>query len=153
MHPPPCDAAAPPERNHPSACQSGSGRRRDAATGHALAHIAHHWLVIRSHAAPSAARSAISIIRRNCRLVNEMGIQIWLRDTPAVLSGIRKTNRTISPTTKIGAPKSFAPLRFALIQGKYGGRLRSSWKALRGRVNASGTFSTTECCLRFRRDC
>jgi hypothetical protein len=30
---------------------TGSGRRRDAAAGHALAHIAHDWLVIQSHTA------------------------------------------------------------------------------------------------------
>jgi hypothetical protein len=29
---------------------TGAGRRRDAATGDALAHIAHGWLWIRSHA-------------------------------------------------------------------------------------------------------
>jgi hypothetical protein len=30
---------------------TGSGRRRNATTGHALSHVAHHWFVIRSHAA------------------------------------------------------------------------------------------------------
>ena len=38
---------------------TGAGRRRDAATGDALAHIAHGWLWIRSHAVTPNTKSCI----------------------------------------------------------------------------------------------
>jgi hypothetical protein len=38
---------------------TGAGRRRDAAAGDALAHIAHGWLWIQSHAATPNTKSCI----------------------------------------------------------------------------------------------
>jgi hypothetical protein len=57
---------------------------------------------------PRQRKSAASNIRQSGELVNEMGIQICVRDTPAVLSAARKTNRTISPSARIGTPTFFA---------------------------------------------
>jgi len=111
---------------------TGSGRRGDAAAGHTLAHIADYWLVIWSHAVTSAAPSAAPNIRQTDDLVNEMGIQFCVGDIAAILSGYG------------AATKSLELSPFALIQGKYGGRLRTVGKRRRA-VNADGTLSTTEC--------
>ena len=71
---------------------TGAGRRRDAATGDALAHIAHGWLWIQFHA---VTPNSTSNIRRFAELVNEMGVQSFNRDISAFLHKHCKTDGSI----------------------------------------------------------
>jgi hypothetical protein len=80
---------------------TSAGRRRDAAAGDALAHIAHDRLWIRSHAVTLILRKAASNIRSFAALVNEMTIQCFSRDTRALLRNARKTDETIFDRRKL----------------------------------------------------
>jgi hypothetical protein len=92
---------------------TGSGRRRDAAAGHTLAHIVHDWLVIWSHAVTLGSTICAANIWQTDELVNEMGIQFCLGDMAAILFGYA------------AATKSHGPSPFALIQRRYGDRRRT----------------------------
>jgi hypothetical protein len=69
---------------------------------------------------PSAAQSAAPNIRQTDELVNEMGIQFCVGDMAAILSRYGAATKLLEPS----------PL--ALIQGMYGGRLRTVGKRRAG---------------------